>query len=184
MTRAAKKAATTPAPRIHPELVAAINKPKVSKKPKPIPKEKAPRRKSKRINLISARSIDSVIDQTRVAFSVSVIGSMVGIVLGGSIPLICYTIAHHEWTEWLSVYTLLVCGGLIFSAKTVFGWGKAAFRDSYKALGFILLVEGTMVFSSIRWINLLCLAILIGVNAVSTGANLVIKPQKKPSWET
>ncbi len=184
MTKAAKKATTTPAPRIHPELVAAINKPKVNKKPKPILKEKASRRKSKRVKLISARSIDSVIDQTRVAFSVSVIGSMVGLILGASVPLTTFAIAHYEWKEILSVYSFLVVGGLIFSAKNVFVWGKGAFRDSWKAAGFVILMELAMIFSQIKWVSFMGLGVLIGINAIASAANLVIKPQKKPSWET
>ena len=187
MAATAKKIVSAPAPRIHPEMVREIKRTK-RKKPaiakKLIPKAKAPVRKTGRVKLLSVRAADSVIDQTRIAFSVSAIGACVGILIGSAVPLTTFMIAHHEWKEWWSIYSFLVFGGLIFSAKTVFAWGKDAFRDSYKALGFILLIEGVMVFSNIHWINLLSLSILIGINAISTGANLVLKPQKKPSWES
>lgn len=143
--------------------------------------------KSNRIRLLSAREANSVIDQTRIAFSVSAIGSIVGIVLGASIPLTTYVIAHCEWSEVWSIYTILVLGGLLFSAKNVFRWSKDAFRDSWKAFGFVALIEGTMIFSKIQWLGYLGLGILIAINAIASGANLVIKPavdKPKPSWET
>ena len=174
------------APRIHPEVIAAVKKKPKTKKSKVILKApvKRVRVKSKRVKLVSVRAANNVIDQTRIAFSVSAIGSLVGIVIGSAVPLITYTIAHHEWKDWLTIYSVLIVGGLLFSANSVFFWTKAAFRSSIKALGFILLVEGAMVFSGIHWVNLLGLSILIGINAVSTGANLVMKPEKKPSWES
>jgi hypothetical protein len=143
--------------------------------------------KSNRIRLLSAREANSVIDQTRIAFSVSAIGSIVGIVLGASIPLTTYVIAHCEWSEVWSIYTILVLGGLLFSAKNVFRWSKDAFRDSWKAFGFVALIEGTMIFSKIQWLGYLGLGILIAINAIASGANLVIKPaaeKPKPSWES
>jgi hypothetical protein len=134
--------------------------------------------------LVSAKEADSVIDQARIAFSISAIGSVVGIVLGAAIPLTTFMIAHYEWKEWLSIYTLLVVGGLIFSANSVFFWTKSAFKSTVKALGFVVLIEGAMICSKIDWLGYLGLGILIAINAVASGANLVIKPiQKKPRWE-
>lgn len=141
--------------------------------------------KSNRIRLLSAREANSVIDQTRIAFSVSAIGSIVGIVLGASIPLTTYVLAHYELSDIWSVYTILVLGGLLFSAKNVYKWSKDAFRDSWKAFGFVALIEGTMIFSKIQWLGYLGLGILIAINAIASGANLVIKPasdKPKPSW--
>ena len=188
MGSATRKIKSTPAPKIHPELVAAV---KVKKKPKQVlkakakPKTKASVPKHKRVQLVSIRDADSVIDQTKIAFSVSAIGACVGILLGSSIPLSTYMIAHHEWNCWISIYTILILGGLLFSANSVFFWTKAAFRNTAKALGFVALVEGILIFSHIQWLSYLSLVILIGINAVSTGANLVLKPTvpKKQSWE-
>jgi hypothetical protein len=184
----AAKKISTPAPRIHPELLKEVKKkakPR-SKKPatiKAAPKADAP--KSKRVQLLSIKDASSVIDQIRIAFSVSAIGSLVGIVLGASIPLTTFMIAHHEVKEFWSVYTALVAGGLLFSAKNVYKWSKDAFRDSWKAVGFVLLIEGAMIYSKIEWVNFMGLGILIAINAIASGANLVIKPAvvpKKPSW--
>jgi hypothetical protein len=168
VSQGSAKPVSAPAPRIHPELLMVGRE--VRKRPK----------KAKII-----RSADSVIDQVRVAFSVSAIGLVVGLVLGASVPLTTYFISHYEWKEPWSVYSLLVIGGLTFSANSVYFWTKSAFRSGIKALGFVLLTEIAMVFSHISWINFLCLGILIAINAVSSGANLVIEPKvKKPSWES
>src|SRR5271157_4079219 len=118
-----------PAPRL-------VKAPKSPKKSKPIP------------------MCDSVIDQAKVAFTVSIIGSIVGIVLGGAVQLTTYFIAHYEWTDVWSIYSVLVLGGLLFSAKSVFFWTRDAFRDTAKALGFVALIEGGMIFSHIQWIGL------------------------------
>jgi hypothetical protein len=177
-------------PKIHPELLVEIER---KKKLRSLPKNeftkalKAPRKraKSKRVKLVSIREASSVVDQARIAFSVSAIGSLIGIILGAAIPLTTYMIAHYEVKEVWSIFTVLVLGGLLFSAKNVFKWSKDAFRDSWKAFGFVALIEGAMVFSKIHWISLLGLGILIAINAIATGANLVIKPEKqKPSWES
>lgn len=177
--------------KIHPELMREVRKkkkPAATKKPaakkKTAPKAIVP--KSKRVKLVSVREANSVIDQTRIAFSVSAIGLFVGVVLGTTVPLVAFMTAHYEWESWWSIYSVILGGCLLFSAKSVYAWGKSAFRDSWKALGFVVLIELAMVFSHIKWVSYLGLAILIGINAVATGANLVLKPQipKKPSWES
>ena len=194
--------AAAPVPKIHPELLeeptkgpaTAVQKkkrPKAKKKPakKPVVKvaveKKATPSRAMRMRLLSARAADSVIDQVKIAFSVSAIGLMIGLILGASVPLTTYFISHYEWKEVWSIYSLLVAGGLIFSANSVYFWTKAAFRSGIKALGFVILTELGMIFSHIAWINLLGLSILIGINAIASGANLVLKPQvkKKLSWE-
>lgn len=154
--------------RIHPELVDELQK-------RALPKARVKKEVAKS-RLVEEWETNSVIDQIRIAFSVSVIGAVVGIILGASIPLTTFMIAHHEVKEIWSISALLVAGGLAFSFKNVYQWGKSAFRDAWKAGAFVLLCEGTMVFSKIVWLELMCLGILIGINAIASGANLVIKP--------
>jgi len=178
---AVKRVAIAPprtAPRVVPEVASEIRKPGLTgaaggaKRPK---KKKA-----------LPTHADSVIDQVKIAFSVSAIGLCIGVVLGASVPLTTYFISHYEWREFWSIYSLLVAGGLIFSANSVYFWTKSAFRSGIKALGFVVLTELGMIFSHIAWISLLGLSILIGINAIASGANLVLKPQvvkKKHSWE-
>jgi hypothetical protein len=155
--------------------------------PEPAPK-KVRKPYKKREPKLSIHSADSVIDQTKLAFSVSAIGSITGIVLGSVVPLMAYMEAHYELhmadaklEDYWSIYTVLTLGGMLFSAKSVFYWTKSAFKDSMKAFGFVCLVEGSMIFSHISWVGWLGLAILIGINAIASAANLVLKP--KEEWK-
>ena len=86
-----------PLPKIHPEIAAAVQK---KKRPKAKPKHaqakpKAPKGRGRdaaekkatpsrtmRTRLLSERDARSVIDQIRIAFSVSAIGLVVGLILG------------------------------------------------------------------------------------------------------
>jgi len=102
------------------------------------------------------------------------LATSIGAVLGGFVPASCFVLAHLEIAKefWYDPKTALVIGGLVFSAKTVYQWGKMAFRDGSKALGFVLLIEGVMIFSGTTWLAHLALALLVGINAVATGAIL------------
>jgi hypothetical protein len=100
--------------------------------------------------------------------------------LGGFVPLASYFVAHYE-VKGYDLPLLLVLGGLLYSAKTVWQWGVLAFNCKYKATGFVLLVEGVMVLSHIPWLNVLALAYLVLINAVATGCSLALrdKPAKQ-----
>jgi hypothetical protein len=66
----------------------------------------------------------------------------------------------------------LVAGGLVYSAKTVWQWGRLAFACPWKATGFVLLLEGVMVLSRIEWLSVAALVYLVGINAIATGCLL------------
>ena len=68
---------------------------------------------------------------------------------------------------------LLVAGGLTYSAMTVYSWAKIAFKLPLKALGFVILLEGGMTFVPDAWIGLPSLGLLILINGLATGSNLV-----------
>lgn len=119
-----------------------------------------------------------VIAQIRAATN-NPIALLVGCLLGGFVPLASYFVAHQEVKTFWSVPTLLVVGGLVYSAKTVFQWGKQAFNCGWKATGFILLLEGIMILSSIPWLGHLSLVYLVSINAVATGCLLAQRDTKK-----
>lgn len=100
----------------------------------------------------------------------------VGALLGGFVPGAVWWLSHRELDPsrppWLQLGSLLVLGGLLFSAGTVFSWGRRAFRSTWKALGFVVLVEGVMVLAVTEWLGLFALAYLVAINAVATGCNL------------
>ncbi len=104
---------------------------------------------------------------------------IVGLLLGGFVPLATYMMVHHEVTMTKPLYeqwaTGVVLGGLGYSAKTVYEWAKLAFHLPFKAAGFVVLLEGVMVTSSIQWLTYVALAYLIMINAVATGCRLAMK---------
>lgn len=107
---------------------------------------------------------------------------LVGFLLGGFVPLASYILAHQEFDTaqggivWLTV--LLIAGGLVYSAKTVFAWGKLAFGSPLKALGWTVLLEGVMVCARTRWLSMSALIYLILINGVATACALTIKQVK------
>lgn len=67
---------------------------------------------------------------------------------------------------------LMVVGGLVFSAKTVYEWTRTAFHCRYKAVGFVVLLEGVMVLASSQWLTIAALVYLIVINGIGTGVRL------------
>jgi hypothetical protein len=131
-----------------------------------------------------------VVRQVRLAFSRNnLLATCLGFLLGGFVPLASYVVAHYEvvasgsakeilWALLSQKGTYLVLGGLAYSAKTVFAWGRAAFHDSWKAIGFVVLLEGVMVTSSTHWLALASLAMLVGINGTATGCGLLPRSQR------
>lgn len=113
------------------------------------------------------------------------LAAALGALLGAVVPALGYVTAH----DWLALPGLLrgevagfdasrgiaavvLAGSLLFSAKTVFQWAALALRDTAKAVGFVLLVELTMVAIPFAWVSVLCLGYLVAINAVATACNL------------
>ena len=123
------------------------------------------------------RRAPGVVEQVRGALRPRArLATALGFLLGGFVPVAVYVIAHHEldWSAplYLQRGTLLVLGGLLFSASTEFNWGRMAFHAGGKALGFVVLLEGVMVTSTTAWLAMAALVYLVGVNGVATGCNL------------
>lgn len=115
----------------------------------------------------------------------------IGFLIGMFIPLCTFLVSHHESNAIWQI--ALSAGGLAFSAPTVYDWASLAFKSRFKAIGFILLLEGTMVFASVPYLPLACLVYLVAINGHQTGLNLARKlvekatgsvsksPSRKPS---
>lgn len=110
------------------------------------------------------------------------LATFLGCLLGGIVPLATFTVAHNEIDATRPLYTqlscLLVLGGLVYSAKTVYDWGCRAFGLRAKALGFVVLIEGTMVVSHIGWLGVTALVYLMIINGLSTGCALSLDSRK------
>lgn len=126
------------------------------------------------------RTTKSVVEQVRTAMKPrNRLAAAMGFLLGGFVPLASFVLAHYEVDPGAAIWTqlpaALVLGGLTYSAKTVYDWGRLAFELPVKALGFVVLLEGVMVASSTPWLAFTALGYLIGINGVATGCTLAAR---------
>ena len=107
------------------------------------------------------------------------IANVLGFILGGVIPVATYLEAHVDLDPSQPLYTqpatFVVAGGLLFSAKTVFAWGRRLW-DDWKAAGFVVLFEVAMVTSHVPVLPLVLLALLVGINGIATACALMRIP--------
>jgi hypothetical protein len=123
------------------------------------------------------RKSPGIVDQVRIAMSRQYrLATLIGAALGAIVPLSTFAIVHVEidpsanWYEQPDM--LIVAGGLIYSARTVYQWGRMAFSSAAKAIGFTVLLEGVMTLSSQPWLSGLALVYLCAINAIATGTTL------------
>jgi hypothetical protein len=101
-----------------------------------------------------------------------------GFLIGSSVPLACYWMAHHEvvmpafdegyrLVSQPSAWVVLAC--LVFSAPTVARWGAVAFGAPYKGVALAVIWELVMVTSTTVWLRLGILSLLLAANAVACG---------------
>lgn len=97
-----------------------------------------------------------------------------GFLTGAGVPLAIYFYIHelavqwdqpNTWHDWRVVIAL---AGLLFSAKTVWQWGRDVFACVYKATGYAFLMEGVMITSGNVWLSSGALVFLVGINAIAT----------------
>ena len=129
----------------------------------------------------------SVVGQVKTAFArQNRLAAVIGAAAGAIVPIGIFSVAHLEvdWQAslWEQPKMLLVLFGLLYSAKTVYQWGHQAFDDKAKAVGFVVLLEGMMVCSSLRWLAAIALVYLSLINGIASGCQLTKKKVAKPSW--
>jgi hypothetical protein len=105
----------------------------------------------------------------------------IGALIGGLVPWFGRTLAHDQvpaaWsagnTSLVMVMIAVVLGCALFSALSVYKFGKAAFGDSRKALGFVLALEGVMLVTT-GATSTVALAVLVLINAVANGSVIAL----------
>jgi hypothetical protein len=109
------------------------------------------------------------------------LATLLGALLGAIAPVVTYTVSHNAITTDIPLHlqtaSYIVAGGLLFSAYSVVSWASRAFSSPAKAIGWTLLLEGTMTFLGIGWLAVLCLVYLVAINAIATGCNLSLDRQ-------
>ena len=131
-----------------------------------------------------------VIETVKTAFKRSNrLAALWGFVKGGWAPAASFILVHHEIAAALAkdasftqpkvlVLSALVVGALLFSAPNVYQWCKAAFNSAAKAVGFVVLLEGVLVFSGTEYLVWSALGLLIAINGIQSACNLAIRRQK------
>jgi hypothetical protein len=97
------------------------------------------------------------------------------------VPWFARTLAHEQvpaaWSagnfSLVAIMVAVVLGCAIFSALTVYKFGRAAFGDAGKALGFTLALEGVMLVSS-GGTSVAALVVLIAINALANGSVIAL----------
>lgn len=90
-----------------------------------------------------------------------------GFALGAYMPLASY-MEVHAGTEIPTrpILWVLVAGCLVFSSISVYRWAVRRWTWP-KALGFVVLLEGVLMFCGVRWLSVAGLAILMLLNGIS-----------------
>ena len=122
----------------------------------------------------------SIVDQVRLSLQKqNRMATIFGVIIGGFVPMATFFLVHFGVQQNMMLWPI-VAGGLLFSAKTVYNWGQIAFSNSWKAFGFCVLVEGVMTFapSSLIYLAVSSLAMLMGINGIATGCNLALNSRE------
>ena len=101
--------------------------------------------------------------------------------LGGVVPWFARELAHAElpaaWaagrTGVSALVVVVILGCAAFSMVSVYKFGRAAFGDRRKAIGFVLALEGVMLVTQGRT-STVALALLIAINAIANGCTIAL----------
>jgi hypothetical protein len=113
------------------------------------------------------------------------VAALLGAMLGGFVPLAAYQTTHGDLAvatprDLLQPLVPVVAACLLFSVRTVWQWGRAAFGETVKSVCLVVAIEGMMVFSPTPWLAQLALVYLICINAVATACILAAEDVPVP----
>jgi hypothetical protein len=130
--------------------------------------------------VVDRSSTTDVVTQLECAFR-NPQAALIGALIGGLVPWFGRTLAHAEipraWSNSNHSLALamiaVVIGCACFSGLSVYKFGKAAFGDKHKALGFVLALEGVLLVSQ-GTTSAVALCVLILINAVANGSGIAL----------
>ena len=138
------------------------------------------KRSSRSRKVVDRSATTDVVTQLECAFR-NPHAALIGALIGGLVPWFGRTLAHDQvpaaWatgsTSLALTMVAVVLGCALFSALSVYKFGKAAFGDSKKALGFVVALEGVMIVST-GATSTVALAVLVLINAVANGSVIAL----------
>jgi len=138
-------------------------------------------RKTRKSRKAADRSVTTDVVTQLVCAARNPHAAAIGAVIGGLVPWFGRTLAHEEipatWSAGhhglAMVMVAVVLGCACFSGLSVYKFGRAAFGDQRKALGFVLALEGVMLVST-GATSAVALAVLILINAVANGSVIAL----------
>jgi hypothetical protein len=129
---------------------------------------------------IDRSATTDIVTQLMVAFR-NPHAALIGALIGGLVPWFGRTLAHGEIQDAWSggnrplalamIVVVIGCG--TFSGLSVYKFGRTAFGDERKALGFVLALEGVMLVSH-GVTSAIALLALILINAVANGSVIAL----------
>lgn len=110
---------------------------------------------------------------------------LIAAIWAGSVPLGVYVLTHVEgihltevpYESWTPRH-FVALGGLLFSASSVWVWGKT-FYNGLKSACWVSLMEGCMVFSKTEWLQILMLTLIVVTNMMAAGSRAGQKEKKR-----
>lgn len=144
------------------------------------PNKRTTRRTSRSGGVVDRSATTDVVTQLECAVR-NPRAAALGAVIGGIIPWFARTLAHSQvpaaWAHGqhgiAAIMIAVVLGCACFSALTVYKFGRAAFGDARKAIGFVLALEGVMLVSTDST-SIVALVVLILINAVANGSIIAL----------
>jgi hypothetical protein len=141
-----------------------------------------PRKRSRRPATDRSATVD-IVSQLECAIRYPQ-ATLIGALVGGLVPWFARTLAHEQlpaaWSNGSQglalVMLVVVLGCAVFSALTVYKFGRATFGDQRKAIGFTLAIEGVMLVSQ-GATSAVALAVLVLINAMANGSAIALARQ-------
>lgn len=158
---------------------ARVRKPRPSRAKKAEPTMGVP---VARIEVPTPPAEPTVMEQVEKVFGATWKAQLVALVWGGLVPVMTFVVKKFEYDSqgpMTQVPVLLVLAGLLYSAKKVYKFSQMVFGERTAALGFTVLVEGVMTFSSVTALSVLGLGILVFTNWVAACHHITTKKQTR-----
>lgn len=110
---------------------------------------------------------------------------MIAAIWAGSVPIGVYVLTHVEgiylmdvpFENWTPRYYVAL-GGLLFSASSVWAWGRT-FYNGLKSALWVMLLEGCMIFSHTQWLQRYVLVLIVFTNMMAAGCRAAQKEKKR-----